>query len=79
MLIEPYCNDQFFNARRVQSLGVGGIADPLGLTVERLIEVLRSEVLTDETRSRSASLSERIRAEDGLRVACDLIEGRLAA
>jgi UDP:flavonoid glycosyltransferase YjiC (YdhE family) len=79
MLIEPYCNDQFFNARRVEALGVGGTADPLGLTADTLCGVLERVVLADGTRHRAEDLSTRIRAEDGLTRACDLIEKRLVA
>src|SRR5262245_49566789 len=79
MLVEPYVNDQFFNAGRAQTLGVGGVVDPHGLTVEHLRRVLDEIVLTDETRRRAEQLGSQIRAEDGLSRACDLIEAELAA
>jgi UDP:flavonoid glycosyltransferase YjiC (YdhE family) len=79
MLVEPYCNDQFFNARRVTALGVGGSADPLGLTAETVADVLQRIVLTEETRRRAAELSVFIRAEPGVTRAVELIERRLSA
>jgi UDP:flavonoid glycosyltransferase YjiC (YdhE family) len=79
MLVEPYMNDQFFNAQRIEALGVGGIADPLGLTVGPLCAVLERVVLTEATRRRAEELSTLIRAERGVALACDLIEQRLTA
>lgn len=78
MLVEPYCNDQFFNARRIEVLGVGGVADPLGLTVETLTVAL-DRVLNDETRKRAEDFGSKISAEHGVCRACELIEQRLAA
>jgi UDP:flavonoid glycosyltransferase YjiC (YdhE family) len=79
MLVEPYCNDQFFNAARATALGVGGTADPLGLTAETVADVLQRVVLTEETRRRAAELAVPIRAEPGTARAVELIEQRLSA
>jgi UDP:flavonoid glycosyltransferase YjiC (YdhE family) len=74
MLVEPYCNDQFFNASRAEALGVGAAADPASLTPPRLAEILEARVLTDEVAARADELSQAIRSEDGLDTACRLIE-----
>jgi UDP:flavonoid glycosyltransferase YjiC (YdhE family) len=78
MLVEPYCNDQFFNANRVTALGVGGTADPLGLTAQTVADILERVVLTEETRRRAAELSVLIRAEPGVARAVELIEQQLS-
>jgi UDP:flavonoid glycosyltransferase YjiC (YdhE family) len=79
MLVEPYGNDQFFNARRVLALGVGGAMHPHKLTGSGLVRMLETRVLTTEVRGRAMELSARIKTEDGLTVACDLIEQQLTA
>jgi UDP:flavonoid glycosyltransferase YjiC (YdhE family) len=77
--IEPYGNDQFFNARQVVALGLGVAMHPHRLTPAGLARALREKVLTPECRARVAALGARIRAEDGLAVACDTIEAWLGA
>jgi UDP:flavonoid glycosyltransferase YjiC (YdhE family) len=79
MLVEPYGNDQFFNARRVLALGVGAAMHPHKLTATGLTRVLDEKVLTADVRRRASELGARLRAEDGLAVACDLIEQQLTA
>jgi UDP:flavonoid glycosyltransferase YjiC (YdhE family) len=77
MLVEPYGNDQFFNARRVLGLGVGAAMHPHKLTVIGLTRVLDEKVLTADVRRHALELGARLQAEDGLTVACDLIEQQL--
>jgi UDP:flavonoid glycosyltransferase YjiC (YdhE family) len=77
MLVEPYGNDQFFNAWRVRVLGVGAAMHPHKLTVTGLTRVLDEKVLTAEVRQHALELGARLQAEDGLTVACDLIEQQL--
>jgi UDP:flavonoid glycosyltransferase YjiC (YdhE family) len=77
MLVEPYCNDQFYNAARVAALGIGAALYPRDATADRLADVLTRAVLTEQTRSRAAELAAGIAAEDGLTTACQLIEGQL--
>jgi UDP:flavonoid glycosyltransferase YjiC (YdhE family) len=79
MLVEPYGNDQFFNARRVLALGVGGAMHPHKLTVVGLTRMLEERVLTPEVRRRALELGARLREEDGLTVASDLIEQQLTS
>ena len=70
LLIEPFGNDQFFNAARVLELGVGAAMHPHKLTAEGLARVLASKVLRPEARRRAAELGALLRAEDGLAAAC---------
>jgi len=72
-LVEPYCNDQFFNAARVAELGVGTAVDHRHLTPENLADALARHVLTADASRRAEALSQLIAAEDGLGTACDLI------
>lgn len=78
MLVEPYCNDQFFNARRIAALGVGAAADPWGLTPVDAATLLEEVVLADATRRRAREMAGRLAGEDGLSVACTLIEQQLS-
>jgi UDP:flavonoid glycosyltransferase YjiC (YdhE family) len=77
MLVEPYGNDQFFNARRALRLGVGAAMHPHKLTVTGLTRILDEKVLTADVRRHALELGARLQAEDGLTVACDLIEEQL--
>ena len=77
MLVEPYGNDQFFNARRILALGVGAAMHPHKLTVTGLARVLEEKVLTADVRRRALELATGLQAEDGLTMACDLIEQQL--
>jgi UDP:flavonoid glycosyltransferase YjiC (YdhE family) len=77
MLVEPYGNDQFFNARRVLRLGVGAAMHPHKLTLTGLCRILDEKVLTADVRRNALELGERLQVEDGLAVACELIEQQL--
>ena len=74
LLIEPYGNDQIYNASRVaESLRVGAAMHPFRMTVEGLVQVLE-EVLTPECRRRARALGDKMRVENGLEEACRLID-----
>lgn len=77
MLLEPLGNDQFFNARRVLALGVGAAMHPHKLTANGLTRILAEKVLIPDVEQRARAVAEQLRAEDGLTVACDLIEAEL--
>jgi UDP:flavonoid glycosyltransferase YjiC (YdhE family) len=79
LLLEPYGNDQFFNAMRVVALGVGAAMRPSTLTAARLARVLQERVLGPSTRHRSATLGATIRAEAGLEVAYERIDARVVS
>jgi UDP:flavonoid glycosyltransferase YjiC (YdhE family) len=78
MLVEPYGNDQFFNARQVLSLGVGAAVHPHRATASDLARVLSERVLSDGSRASARAMGERIRAGPGTKAACDEIEAWLA-
>jgi UDP:flavonoid glycosyltransferase YjiC (YdhE family) len=77
MLVEPYGNDQFHNAYRILALGVGAAAHPHKLTSEGLCRLLDEKVLTPDARRNAEVLGAKIRAEDSVSMACDLIEKRI--
>jgi UDP:flavonoid glycosyltransferase YjiC (YdhE family) len=77
MLIEPYGNDQFFNAKQVLSLGVGRAMHPYKITPQGLAQVLETYVLSREYQENAHNLGAKIRAENGLETACNLIESWL--
>jgi UDP:flavonoid glycosyltransferase YjiC (YdhE family)/glycosyltransferase involved in cell wall biosynthesis len=74
LLIEPFGNDQFYNARRVTELGFGAAMHPHRLTAAGIARVLRDKVLQPAYRKRAGALGATINAEDGLTTACLLIE-----
>lgn len=76
-LVEPYGNDQFFNARQTLLLGVGAAMHPDRLTVDEITCVLAEKVLTSSYRKRASELGEKIVKEQSLDTACDLIESYL--
>jgi UDP:flavonoid glycosyltransferase YjiC (YdhE family) len=77
MLVEPYGNDQFFNAKQVLALNVGTAMHPHRLTANGLAQVLNTKVLTDECKQNTQQLGAKIRQEQGLDKACDLVESWL--
>jgi UDP:flavonoid glycosyltransferase YjiC (YdhE family) len=77
-LVEPHCNDQFFNARRIHDLGVGSALFPGHVSADALEETLTGVVLADETYQRAAAIRELLLAEDGVDAACHRIEGVLS-
>lgn len=74
MLVEPYGNDQFFNAQRILMLGVGAAMHPHKLTADGIARILKEKVLLPQVRQQALELGAQIRAEDGLNDACNLIE-----
>ncbi len=77
-VVVPYFGDQPFWGRRVRDLGVGaGPVPRKQLTAERLAETLRA-ANDPLVRSRAAELGARIRAENGIARAVEVLE-RIAA
>jgi UDP:flavonoid glycosyltransferase YjiC (YdhE family) len=79
MAVVPFFADQPFWGQRVAALGVGPAPIPRKqLTVERLATAI--QIVTGDTgmRARAAALGERIRAEDGVARAVELIQRDLA-
>jgi sterol 3beta-glucosyltransferase len=75
-VLVPHTGDQPLWARRVTELGVGPRPVPRRrLTAERLAAAITSAVTDQGMRTRAAALGERIRAEDGIGRAIEVIEG----
>ncbi|HCF28475.1 MAG TPA: hypothetical protein DEV81_15035, partial [Cyanobacteria bacterium UBA11049] len=77
LLVEPLGHDQFFNALQVLKLGVGAVMDSQKLTADRIANVLQKKILTLDYKRRTVEVGEKIKAEQGLITACDLIESWL--
>jgi sterol 3beta-glucosyltransferase len=79
-ILVPFFGDQPFWARRVYALGVG--PRPVmrsRLTVERLSQALSEATMDEGMRDRAGELGERIRAEDGVAKAVDIIHRYLSS
>ncbi|NTU54150.1 MAG: glycosyltransferase family 1 protein [Chlorobiaceae bacterium] len=73
MLVEPYGNDQFFNASRVVKLGIGAAANPYWMTPETLALLIDTKVIAKETQQRVRALSGDIADDPGVEHAADLV------
>ena len=75
----PFTADQPFWGRRIHQLGVGPRPIPRRkLTVEGLAEAIRAMTGDQGMRQRAAQLGERVRAEDGVERAVEVIERHLS-
>ncbi|NLO07143.1 MAG: glycosyltransferase family 1 protein [candidate division WS1 bacterium] len=75
-IVVPFFADQPFWARTVHELGVGPRPIPhTRLTADRLAAAIEQAVGDEAMRERAASLGERIRAEDGVGRAVEIIRG----
>ena len=78
-LITPFLMDQYAWADRVAKLGVGiHVTDSKKLTAEKLAQAIHTAVTDSALRARAAALGERIRAENGVAYAVELIERHAA-
>jgi UDP:flavonoid glycosyltransferase YjiC (YdhE family) len=74
-VIVPFFGDQPFWGQRIAELGVGPKPVPRKkLTVERLAEAIQTAVIDDGMRQRAADLGSKIRAEDGVGRAVEIIQ-----
>src|SRR5262249_17859513 len=79
MLVMPYAHDQPDNAARVSRLGIARSIPRSRYSPIRAAAGLR-QPLDDPSYSRRASeIGEKVRQEDGVRAACDALEGLLPA
>jgi sterol 3beta-glucosyltransferase len=77
-VIVPFFSDQPFWGWRVQKLGAGPRPIPRKkLTPQRLAQAIASAVQDQDIRSRAEELGEKLRAEDGVANAVDLINALL--
>lgn len=75
VIVEPYGNDQFFNAMRVMQLGIGLAVNPTRLTGKGLAGAME-KLLSGPCRERARRLGRQIGQEQGLAAAADFIESR---
>ena len=79
-MLVPHMGDQHFWAKRVEELGVGPQSIPRRkLTAERLANAITIATKDQDMQARAAALGERIRAEDGVGRAIEIIEDFLMA
>jgi len=74
LLIEPFGNDQLFNARQVQALGAGLSLHPFKATREEVTRALENLLSNPAIHNQARVLAARLQAEDGLAHACQRIE-----
>ena len=74
MLIEPYGNDQFGNARQAVALGVAAAMHPQQLTAQGVARVLEQKVLSAQFRRNAAALGALIEREQPIETALNAIE-----
>ncbi len=73
-LVEPFGNDQFYNARQVVALGAGAAVNPHRLTPVGLARVLEDKVLKLERREHTGSLTLELDSTAALQMACHHVE-----
>jgi sterol 3beta-glucosyltransferase len=74
--VVPFVFDQFYWGKRIAELGVGPRPIPFKkLTVDNLQEAIEIGVSDSQIQQNSSKLGERIRGENGIQAAVDLIEG----
>ena len=74
MLVVPFAHDQPDNADRARRLGVARVITPRRYRARRVITALRAVLEDREMASSAAHVAASVRAEDGVRAACDAIE-----
>jgi len=78
-VIVPFVFDQFYWGKRLSDLGLGPQSLPLRkLTVNRLSETLDMALTDEKIRMHAADMSEKIREEDGVKAAVEVIEDHAA-
>ncbi len=77
-VVMPMAHDQFDNARRVERLGVGKSLPATRFTGPRLTKVLQSLLDQPAVTAACRTVSERLQPRNGLSLAADAIEARVA-
>jgi len=78
-ILTPFVGDQYAWAERVVKLGVGPqTSDIKKLTAEKLAEAIQIAITDSAMRARAATLGEKIRSENGLARAVEVIERHAA-
>jgi rhamnosyltransferase subunit B len=79
MLVIPYSHDQFDNAARATRLGIARTISRRRYSPARAAVELRHLLENPNYSRRAAELGGEVRQEDGVRAACDALEGLLRA
>lgn len=74
MLVVPFAHDQFDNAARITRLGVGRSMPRSRYESGRVARVLAPLLANRRVAEAAARIGERVRAETGVKLACDAIE-----
>ena len=77
MLVVPHAHDQPDNAARAARLGVARVLDAQKYTAGRAAAHLRALLDDPSYRTRADEVGRTVRAEDGAKAACDVIERML--
>ncbi|MEK6337306.1 MAG: glycosyltransferase [Acidobacteriota bacterium] len=77
MLVMPFGGDQYDNGARVARLGAGRTIRRKNYATARVVRELKQLFGDPSYGSRAAELGRLVRAENGVSVACDAIEGQL--
>ena len=75
MLIMPYSHDQPDNARRMRRLGVARVIQKASYIPWRVARRLKAMLTEPKFAQRAASVAKQLKHEDGVRTACDALEG----
>jgi rhamnosyltransferase subunit B len=75
MLIMPYSHDQPDNGRRMRRLGVARVIQRGNYTPVRVARKLRAMLAEPHFALRAAEVAQLLRHEDGVKAACDALEG----
>ncbi len=78
MLIMPYSHDQPDNARRMKRLGVAKVIQKSDYTPRKVTRKLRKMLDDPEFAEKAHAVAEQLRGEDGVKTACDALEGLYA-
>lgn len=73
-LVQPYTDDQVFNAWRVRALGAGAAVHPHRLEARGVARVLERSVLRGEVAERTRSIGALLAGEGGVTRACEVLE-----
>lgn len=74
MLIMPYSHDQPDNARRMKRLGVAKVIQKSDYKAKTVARKVRAILEDPSFAQHAASIAGRLRAEDGVKTACDALE-----
>jgi UDP:flavonoid glycosyltransferase YjiC (YdhE family) len=79
MLVMPFGGDQYDNGARVERLAVGRTIVRGNYTAARAAAALTELLARPDYREKAAEVGRLVRAEHGVRVACDAIEEQLSS